>query len=87
MYNLARNCTDKRVVRIGCKGIGAARPSDPFYILGAFAKFRKATSNFVMPVRISVRIEQLDSHWTDFHEILFGYFSKICLENSNFINI
>jgi hypothetical protein len=32
-------------------------------------------------------MEQLDSHWTDFHEILFEYFSKIRLENSNFINI
>jgi len=34
-------------------------------ILGAFAKLRKATISFVM----SVRMEQLGSHWTDFHEI------------------
>jgi len=34
-------------------------------ILGAFAHLRKATIRFVM----SVRTEQLGSHWTDFHEI------------------
>jgi hypothetical protein len=37
--------------------------------LSAFAKFRKATIGFVMSVRPSVRMEQLGSHWTDFHEI------------------
>jgi hypothetical protein len=35
--------------------------------LGAFAKFRKATISFVM----SVRTEQLASHWTDFCEIWY----------------
>ena len=33
--------------------------------LGAFAKLRNATISFVM----SVRMEQLGSYWTDFHEI------------------
>jgi len=37
--------------------------------LGALAKVRKATISFVMSVRLSVRMEQLGSHWTDFHEI------------------
>ena len=41
--------------------------------LGAFAKLRKAAISFVMSVRPSVRpsvrMEQLGSHWTDFHEI------------------
>jgi hypothetical protein len=36
-------------------------------ILGAFAKLRKAIVIFVMSVRPSVRMEQLVSHWTDFH--------------------
>ena len=36
---------------------------------GAFAKLRKATISFVMSVRLSFRMEQLDLHWTDFHEI------------------
>jgi hypothetical protein len=39
-------------------------------VLGAFAKLRKATVSFVMSVCLSARMEQLGSHWTDFHEIL-----------------
>jgi type I site-specific restriction-modification system R (restriction) subunit len=37
--------------------------------LGAFAKLRKATNSFAMSASLSIRMEQLDSHWTDFHEI------------------
>jgi len=37
---------------------------------------RKASISFVMPVRPSLRTEQLGSHRTDFHEILFEYFPK-----------
>jgi hypothetical protein len=44
-----------------------------FVFLGAFAKFRKGTISFVMSAYLSVyppgRIEQLGSHWTNFHEI------------------
>jgi hypothetical protein len=36
---------------------------------GAFAKFPKTTVTFGMPVRLSVRIEQLGSQWKDFREI------------------
>jgi hypothetical protein len=36
-------------------------------LLDAFAKLRKATISFVVSVRLSVRIEQLGSRWTDFH--------------------
>ena len=39
--------------------------------LGAFAKLRKATISFVMSVCLSLRMEQLGSHWKDFHEILY----------------
>ena len=38
-----------------------------FTFLDAFAKLQKATSNFVMSVRQSVRM--FGSHGTDFHEI------------------
>jgi hypothetical protein len=38
--------------------------------LGSSAKLLKATIGFVMPVCPSVSVEQLGSHWTDFHEIL-----------------
>ena len=34
-----------------------------------FAILRKATISFVMSVRLSARVEQLGSHWTDFYEI------------------
>jgi hypothetical protein len=38
--------------------------------LGAFSKLRKAAISFVISVRpLSVRMEQLGSHCTDFHEI------------------
>ena len=44
-----------------------------YTLLSAFAKLRKATISFVMSVRpsvrLSVRMEQLGSHWTDFYEI------------------
>jgi len=38
---------------------------ESYIFLGAFAKLQKATISFVM----SVRMEQLGSHWTDFHEV------------------
>jgi hypothetical protein len=38
--------------------------------LGAFTKLRKATLNFVVSVRLSICMEQLGSHWVDFHDIL-----------------
>jgi hypothetical protein len=37
--------------------------------LGAFTKLRKTSVSFVMSVRSSVRVKQLGSHWTDFHDI------------------
>jgi hypothetical protein len=38
-------------------------------LLGAFAKLWKATFGLFMSVCMSVRIEQLASHWADFYEI------------------
>ena len=55
-----------------------------------FAKLRRVTIGFVMPVsaRLSVHTEQLGSHWTDFHlGFISEYFSKICRENSSFVTI
>ena len=45
--------------------------TDRYDILGAFVKLRKATISFVMSVCPSVRVEQLGSHWTEFHEIIY----------------
>jgi hypothetical protein len=39
--------------------------------LGAFAKLRETTISFVISVRPTVRVEKLDSHYTDFHKILY----------------
>jgi hypothetical protein len=39
--------------------------------LEAFAKFRKSTMSSVVSVCPSIRIEQLGSNWTDFHEISY----------------
>ena len=44
--------------------------------MGELAKLRKATVSFVMSVCPYVRMEQLDSHWTDFREILYFLFRK-----------
>ena len=33
-----------------------------------------------MCVRPSVRMEQLGSHWTNFHDVLYEYFFKSCRE-------
>jgi len=40
------------------------------YFLGGFPKLRKANVSFIMPIRPSVCMEQLGSHWTDFHGVL-----------------
>jgi len=60
----------------------------PFYY-ARLQNCKKATISFVMSVCLSVwssvRMEQLGSHWTNFHEIwylMFEYFSKIYRENS-----
>jgi hypothetical protein len=45
--------------------------TDILHFIGASVKSRKATVSFVMFVRLSVRMEQFSSHWTDFH----GFFS------------
>jgi hypothetical protein len=42
--------------------------------LGAFAELEKVTVSFV----VSVRMEQLDSHWTDFDEILYLRIFLMC---------
>ena len=58
------------------------------HFLGTFAKFPKATITFVMSVRLSIRMEKLGSHSTDFHEIWYlRIFRKSVEKNSSFIKI
>jgi hypothetical protein len=40
-------------------------------LLGVFAELRTAAVSFVMSVHLSVCMEQLGSHWLNFHEILY----------------
>jgi hypothetical protein len=55
-------------------------------LLGAFRKIEKNDSfYFIMSVCPSVRVEQLGSHCTDFHEIYILCFSQISRENSSVI--
>jgi hypothetical protein len=49
--------------------------------LDSFAKLRKATISFLMSVRLSVRMEQLGSHWADFHEIWYLMIFRKSVEN------
>jgi len=46
-------------------------PLLPSFLLSAFAKLQKATISFVKSIHLSVRMEQLGSQWTDFHEISY----------------
>jgi len=56
--------------------------------LGALEKLRKANISFVMPVRPSVRMEQLGSHRVVCREILYlKNFRKTAREKSSFITI
>jgi hypothetical protein len=46
-------------------------------LTGALEKLRKATINFVTSVSLSVRMEQLDPHWSDFDKnLIFRFFEK-----------
>jgi len=55
-----------------------------FVCLDAFVELRRATIGFVMSVRPSlflfIRMEQLGSHWTDFHEIWCLRIFRKCAE-------
>ena len=54
-----------------------------FHFLARFAKLRNATISFVMSVCVSVRMEQLGSHWTYFGEILYLRLFRIYVEKIN----
>jgi hypothetical protein len=55
-----------------------------FYFLGVFEKLRDATVGHVFSICRSLRMEQLGSHWTDFHEIWYLHFFRRFVEKLNF---
>ena len=72
---------------------GRQREAKAVVFQGASSKFRQATISFAMSVRPSVRPSvcphgttrlPLDGFWLN---LIFGVFSKICRENSSFIQI
>ena len=46
--------------------------------------FEKATISFVMSIRLSVRMEQIETHWKDFHEIWYLRIFRKTVEKINF---
>ena len=48
---------------------------------------QNVTIIFVMPVRLSVRMEQIGSHWTDSDEILYLCIFRNPVEKIRFINM
>ena len=58
-----------------CAGIIILNECETWF-QGAFAKLWKATVSFLVSVHPSVHMEQLGSHWTDFHEIWYLIFFK-----------
>jgi len=52
------------------------------------ANLRKATISFVMYVRLSVRMEQLELQWLELKKkLILEVFSKNCRENSSVFKI
>jgi hypothetical protein len=62
---------------------------DSVYILGAFAKLRKATISFVMSVRSSVYLSARNNRWLPLDgfslNLIFYYFAKVCRKSYSFI--
>ena len=57
-----------------------------FWFIGAFTKLWKVNIIVVNSVRLSVRMEELCSHWTNFDETSYlVFFSKIRQQNWSFI--
>ena len=61
--------------------------NEAYSVFKHFAKLRSATISFVISVRLSVRMEQPGSHWTDFHEIWYENLLENLSKNSSFIKI
>jgi len=94
-YTLMKNfkmCAVNAGILFICLYIHLLRGPARKTFLGAFPKLRRATVSFIMSVRpsvcLSVRIEQISSHWTECDEIWYlSIFSKTCMEKSSFVKI
>ena len=74
--------SERTNLNFGCSAMDRVRSSPVFRRVCKIAKIDYEL-RLVCPY---VRMEQVSSHWTDFHEILcFCVLPKICRENSSFI--
>jgi len=71
--NVCRYVTKGRIRKMCPRHPTVSVFTSGFLFLGAFAELRKVDF-YLCHVCPSVRVEQLDFHGTDFHEILFQYF-------------
>jgi len=63
-------------------------PSNPIYSpCQARLQRRKASISFVMSACLSVRMEKLGSHWTDFHEIWSVHFENLSTKFKFHLNL
>jgi hypothetical protein len=88
-YDCAHVCCTSTNIYPTCEGVRNVMlrvPTDSF--LGAFAVLRKATFSF-MPLRLSDRMDQLDSYWTETFSWNFklAAFINICHEKSSLCKI
>jgi len=60
---------------------------DHFSHLPEITKSDSEIRHVCLSVRLCLRMEQLGSHWTDFHEIWYLIVYRIRLENYSFIKI
>jgi len=61
-------CGIMHTLIIVCRSVRYMSGDDMFFSfsLGAFTKLREATVSFVISVCLSVRMNKLSCHWTDF---------------------
>jgi len=74
------NIMKRLLITVETQCVFFAVGTNSFYLsgilLGVFAKLQKETINFIMSICPSVHMEQLSSHWKDFHEIWLNIFRK-----------
>jgi hypothetical protein len=82
-FSHKRHNFQKKLLNVQCLfWFTLQRLSEAF--LGALVKLRKVTLSLVMSDRLSVRIEQLGSHWTNFQAILYLSIFQKSVEKNQF---
>jgi len=88
--NLVHNNMESSNMDLQCPGLRNLHDvSKRAIFLGEFAKLLRAIMSIVMSVCPSVRMETLDSHWTDFHDVLYWniFFFRKSIERTRFVTV